>query len=80
MEEALAPEADDIAPDGEGGGDVVIGMALGGQEDHVGPHHLKVRQRIGAHPAFQDLSLVSREGDDIGTVSRHAVRPPGTTG
>jgi hypothetical protein len=46
IEEAFAPEADDIAADGERGGDVVIRVPFGGREDHERPHHLKVWQRI----------------------------------
>src|SRR3990172_858458 len=38
MEEELAPETDDIAADGEGRGDLVIGAALRGQQDHERPH------------------------------------------
>jgi hypothetical protein len=70
VEEALAPEADDIATNGERGGDFIIRVALGGQEDHVRPDDLKIRQRIFARTTFQDLSFVSREGDDVGAASR----------
>ena len=52
LEETLAPHADDLAPGVESGGDLIVGQAFGGEEDHPGPDHLKIRQRIlGGAPA-----------------------------
>lgn len=44
--EALAALADHLAMGVEAGGDLVVGDALGGEEDHPGAEDLKVWQRI----------------------------------
>ena len=46
FEEALAPEADDLAAGVEALGDEAIGEALGGEEHHLGADYLEIRQRI----------------------------------
>src|SRR5919197_3950808 len=76
IEESLAPEADDVAANREGSGDFVIAEPLGGQEDHLRAHDLKIRQRIFSRAALQDLALVRRERNDIGAFARQTQVPP----
>jgi hypothetical protein len=75
MEEALAPQAHDIATDGERGSDLVIGLSRGGKQDNLGAEHFKIRQRIFARASLQDLALVSRETDRKRALSWHSWRP-----
>jgi hypothetical protein len=58
MEEALAPQAHHIATDREHGGDLVVGTALGGKQDHLGAKHLEIWRRILARTTLQDLTLL----------------------
>jgi len=74
MKEALAPQAHDIAPYRERGGDLLIGATLGGEQDHLGAEHFKIWQRILARPVFQHGPLMSGEPDRKGTVPGHARR------
>src|SRR6266566_2130360 len=76
LEESLAPQTDDIASDGERRRDLVIGVALRGQQDHSGPNHLKIWQRILADPTLQDGSLARRQDYAVRAVARHSIRPP----
>lgn len=46
LEEPFAPQADDLAAGVETSGDLVVGQALGGKENHLGADHFKIRQRI----------------------------------
>ena len=46
IEEAFAPQADDVAADGERGRNLVSAEALGRGQDDAGAEHLKVWQRI----------------------------------
>jgi hypothetical protein len=71
VEEALAPTTDDVATDGEGGGNVIITATVGGGEDDEGPEHLKIRQRIFPGSSLENLAFFRRERDDIWAVSRH---------
>jgi hypothetical protein len=59
MEEALAPQAHHITADRECGSDLVIGLSASGQEYDSGAQYLKIRQRIFARTAFQDLALLA---------------------
>jgi hypothetical protein len=43
FEETLAPHADDLAPGVEPSGDLIVGQALGGKQDHSGADHLGIR-------------------------------------
>ncbi len=80
LEESLAPETDDITSDGEGRCDLLIGATLRRQQDHARSHHLNIWQRILAHPTLQDGSLARRQDYAVRAVTRHSIRPPGTSG
>jgi hypothetical protein len=73
VEKALSPEADHVAAHGEGGGDLVVALAFGGEEDDPGPEHLKVRQRILPRSVFQEGPLLGREVNDEWALSRHNI-------
>jgi hypothetical protein len=71
MEEALAPQADHIASDRERGGDRVVAVSIGGEEDHLGAQHFEIWQRIFADAALQNPTFGSRQANRKGTVSGH---------
>jgi len=73
QEESFSPEADHVAADGESGGDLVILLALGGQENNFRPDHLKVWQRILPRPALQDGPLLWSEINNELAFSRHNI-------
>jgi hypothetical protein len=72
IEESLAPEADDVAPDGEGGRDLVIGATLGGEQHDERSQNLKVWQRILPGAIFECPAFCPGERDDILASSWHA--------
>src|ERR1700674_2062981 len=80
LEESLAPETDDITSDGEGGCDLIIGATLRRQQDHARSHDLKIWQRILARSTLQGIALARRQDDAVRAVTRHSLRPPGTSG
>jgi hypothetical protein len=53
FEETLPPHADDLAPGVESGGDLIVGQAFGGKQDHSGADDLEIRQRILGSTAAQ---------------------------
>src|SRR5712692_7367029 len=71
VEEPLAPQAHHVAADGESRCDLIIGPALGGEENHPGAQDFKIWQRILARPTFQDLSFLPREFDLEWAFPRH---------
>jgi hypothetical protein len=71
MEEALAPQAHDIAPHRERGGDLLIRATFGGEQDHFGAENFAIWQRILTRPVFQHNSLMPGQPDSKGTVSGH---------
>jgi hypothetical protein len=71
VEEAFAPQANNVASDGESGGDGVIGPTFGGVQDDAGAQNLKIWQRIPASPFLEDLALAPGEHDGIWASSRH---------
>jgi hypothetical protein len=58
VEEALAPQADDVAADGQRGRNLVIAVTLGRGQDDVRAQHLKVWQRILAGTALEGQTFV----------------------
>src|SRR5712691_3042434 len=76
MEEAFAPETDDVASDRERGGDRVVGPPLGGKQDHLGPQDGKIRQRILPGATLQRLLFVPRQSDLVWALSRHSIPSP----
>jgi hypothetical protein len=71
VEEAFAPETDHIAAHGERACDVVIGVPLGSEQDHLGPEDLIIWQRIFSRATLQDLPLLPRELDVERALSGH---------
>jgi len=71
VEEALAPQAHDIAPHRERGGDLVIGTTFGGEENHLGAENLAIRQRILTRTVFQHRTFLLGETDREWAVSWH---------
>jgi len=71
FEEALAPEADDLAARVEALGDEAIGEVLGGEKHHLGADNLEIRQRIAGGPALQFAVFVLGQDDGIGALARH---------
>jgi hypothetical protein len=63
--EALAPHGDDLTAGVQTGGNAVVAPAFGSIENHLGPLHLKIRQRILSGPAAQLGLLGRREGDIV---------------
>ena len=57
IEEPLAPQANDVASDREGGGNLVIAAALSGGQDNERPEHLTIWQRILAGAALESLAF-----------------------
>jgi hypothetical protein len=57
FKETLAPHANDLAAGIEASGDSMVGPAIGGEENHLGADHLKIRQRILGGTAAQFLLL-----------------------
>jgi hypothetical protein len=55
VEESLAPQAHHVAADRESCSDLIIGPALGGEENHPGAQNFKIWQRIFTRPTLQDL-------------------------
>jgi hypothetical protein len=53
MEDALAPQAHDVAAHRECRVDLVVGPTLGGEQDHLGAQNFEIRQRILARPILQ---------------------------
>jgi len=76
MEESFAPQAHHIATNGERGGDLVVGMPRGGEQDHLGAQYLEIWQRILARAILQNLAFFSRKVDMERAVSRHFDAPP----
>jgi len=70
-EEALAPQAHDIATHRKRGGDLVIRAALGGEQDHLGAEYFVIWQRILTRPIYQHIPLMSGQPDRKGAVSWH---------
>jgi hypothetical protein len=72
MEESLAPEADHIAAHGESGGDLVVALPFGCEEEDPGPEHLKVWYRILLSCfTFEDGSFLRREVNWKWALSRY---------
>jgi hypothetical protein len=61
FEETFAPHADDFPPGVETSGDSIVGQAFGGEQDHSGADHLKIRQRIFGSAAAQFPLFRGRE-------------------
>jgi hypothetical protein len=57
IEEALAPQTDDVSPDGQRRRNLVIAAALGRRQDDERSEHLKVRQRILAGATLEGLAF-----------------------
>jgi hypothetical protein len=74
VEEALAPQAHDIAPHRERGGNLVIGTTRGGEKNHLGAENLEIRQRILPRTVFQDFTFPLGETDREWAVSGHVWR------
>jgi len=72
VEEPLAPQAHHVAADREGRPDLIVGPALGGEENHPGAQDLEIWQRILTRPSFQDLPFLSRELDLEWAAPRHS--------
>ena len=73
QEESFSPEADHVAADGESGGDLVILLTFGGQENNFCPEHLKIWQRILSRSALEGSSFFRRKVDVIWALSRHNI-------
>jgi hypothetical protein len=58
MEEALAPQRDDVTTDRQGGRNLVIAEALGRGQDDAGAQYLKVWQRILASETLEAPAFV----------------------
>jgi hypothetical protein len=71
FKKTLAPHADHLAAGIEASGDSIIGPAFGGEENHLGADHLKIRQRIPGGAAAQFLLLGGGEHYRIRTGSWH---------
>jgi hypothetical protein len=65
FEEPFSPAADDLAARTEAVGDLVIRKALRSEEDHLGPRHNKIWQRIFIGASFQLLSLLFGKDDPV---------------
>lgn len=63
FEETLPPHADNLAPGVEPGGNLIVGQALGGKQDHSGADDFKIRQRIPGSAAAQLALFGSGELD-----------------
>src|SRR6266851_3738121 len=72
VEEAFAPETDHVASDRERGGDRVVGPALGGKQDHLGPEDYTIWQRILQGATLQRLLFLPRQLDPVRASSRHS--------
>ena len=53
LEEALAPLGDHFSATVQLLGDLVVPPSVGGQEDHLGPQDVKVRQRLASRTPLQ---------------------------
>src|SRR3990172_1886753 len=71
VEEPFAPEADHIASHRKRGSDVVIRLAFGGGQNHLGPENLEIWQRIFSSATLQGLLFLPREGENIEAFPRH---------
>jgi hypothetical protein len=60
FEESFTPQADDLTSGVEPGGDLVVRQALSSEKDHLGSHHLKIRQRISGRTPAQFMFLARR--------------------
>jgi hypothetical protein len=72
--EAFSPQADDLTAGIQALGNLVIGKAFGGMEDHAGAKHLKIRQRIFGGSGFQFTAFLLAELNGKRTCSRHESR------
>jgi hypothetical protein len=71
FEKTLAPHADDLTPGVESSGDSIVGQTFGGEQDHSGADHLKIRQRILGGAAAQFPLLGGREHYRVSTGAWH---------
>ena len=65
LKETFTPEADDLASDRHGRGDLVIGPPVGREQDHLGAEHIEMWQRIFSGTPLENLPLVRRKHDGI---------------
>ena len=70
VEEPFPPMADDLPPRVAPRGNLVVLQSLCGQEDHLGPLNLEIRQRIFLRPPLQHLCFLVGERDPEGTFNR----------
>ena len=77
LEEALAPLADHLAPGVQPRGDLVVGHAARGHQNHLGPNNLEVRRRISGGAAIQLLGLFHRQLDMKRALPWHLQSPVG---
>jgi hypothetical protein len=61
FEETLAPHADHLTAAVEASGDFFVGTAFGGEQNHPGAEHFKIRQRILGGTAAQFSLFRGRE-------------------
>ena len=66
FEEPFSPAADDFASGAEPVGDLIIGEALLGEENHLGASNHKIRQRIFIGASLQLFSFLLGEHDLYG--------------
>ena len=59
LEKALAPHADDFTPGIEAVCNPVVRKPFGSEQNHSGPHHLEIRQRILAGSATELSFFIS---------------------
>src|SRR5512142_2978559 len=73
--EALAPERDHFTASVQTRGNLVVGHAVGGVENHLGSLNLKIRQRIFSSSPVQLGALGRREADLVGARSWQGSTP-----
>jgi hypothetical protein len=77
LKESLAPLADELARDRKAGRNLIIGAALSGQQDNLGPEDRIVRCRIFSGLSFQISLLGLAQSKDVWAVSRHNIAHTG---
>jgi hypothetical protein len=71
LEEAFAPLAHDLAARIQASRNLIVVQALGGHQDHLGPNHLEIWQRVSNCTPVQLGSLDGRQFNVERTLPRH---------
>jgi len=76
LKEAFAPLAHDLAAHIQTRSDLVIAESLRGEEDHLGPEHAEIWQRIFPSTLLEDAPFLGVQPDRKWASPRHPLHLP----